>query len=292
MEEAEEPGVESAAPQPSNEGSEGEARAQGGPDRGMPHEAELTRSRSSGPGGASDDAGTRGRRLHSLAGALVLGGFLVAHLLTNASALVGESAYDAVVGSIGRSSVLPVLELFVLGPLAFHVGYGVRLLRGKPTSESDSERYGDRRLWLLQRLSAAIVLVFVLGHLWELRAQRLFFGLSPDALHTVLSAHLSWTWGGVPWIALLYLVGIAATAFHFSNGLFAWASTGSVAPEPTSRRRMRTATVALGVGIFLIGAATVVGVATGTCLRPSPNTSPAPCGSAAPIAVPPTPSSH
>lgn len=232
--------------------------------------------RSSGRRAAQDP---RLRRLHTLSGALVLGGFLVVHLLTNASALGGAGLYDRVALPIERSKVLPFFELLVLVPLAFHVGYGVQLLRFQNTAEAEVERYGDRRLWIVQRVSATFVLAFVLFHLWEFRVQRMFFGLSPDALPDLLTAHLSWTWGGVPWMALFYLIGIGATAFHLSNGLFAATAAWNIAATPPGRRRMRLLTTLLGSLLFLVGAATVVGVATGTRLLPDKDDV-TPCGSA------------
>ena len=57
----------------------------------------------------ADDVGPepverRWRRWHTLSGGLVLGAFLVEHLLTNAAALGGHATYVAVVGSILRIS--------------------------------------------------------------------------------------------------------------------------------------------------------------------------------------------
>jgi succinate dehydrogenase / fumarate reductase, cytochrome b subunit len=253
-----------------------------------PHDAENTRESQGEPSALERALGTpdpraardqRLRRLHTLSGAALLGTFLVEHLLTNASALGGASRYDAIVGTIERSRFLFFLEVFVLVPLAFHVGYGIQLLRRKSTPDEEIERYGDRRLWIVQRVSATFVFVFLLVHLWEFRVQRMFFGLAPDALHTVLAAHLSWTWGGVPWLALLYLIGIGATAFHFSNGLFAATAAWNIATTEPARRRMRFLTAVLGVGLFLVGAATVLGLATGTRLLPERDDV-TPCGSA------------
>jgi succinate dehydrogenase / fumarate reductase cytochrome b subunit len=128
------------------------------------------------------------------------------------------------------------------------------------------DRYGDRRLWILQRISAIFVAVFVLAHLWELRLQRLIFGLPADALYTTLTAHLSWTWGGIPLIALGYIAGIAAVLFHFANGLYAATSAWGVAIDSAGRRRVRRASIAIAALLFVIGTATVIGLATGTRL--------------------------
>lgn len=215
------------------------------------------------------------RRLHTIAGAIVLAAFIVEHVATNASILWGAAAYDRVVGSIERWKLLPLFEVvFIVLPLAYHAYYGIRLLR-RTAEDKDIERWGDRRLWVLQRLSATIVLLFVLVHLWELRFQRLFFGLGADTLHTVLTAHLSWTWAGVPWLALFYILGIAATSFHLANGLFAASALIGRASSG-----MRKLTLALGALVFLTGTMTVIGFTTGTRISSEPEPNTAPCGSA------------
>jgi hypothetical protein len=75
---------------------------------------------------------------------------------------------------------------------------------------------------------------------------------------------------GIPVVAVAYLIGIAAAAYHFSNGLhgfcFSWGITGS-------RRASRLASGAfgvLGVALFLLGANTVVYFATGSRIVLSP----------------------
>lgn len=237
------------------------------------------------PPGGDDRA--RLRRWHSLSGGVALGVFLAEHLLVNASALGGDARFDGVVGSIERLAILPILELvFIVLPLAVHVGIGIKLLRSSSTPDREMDRYGDRRLWVVQRGSGTVVLAFMLAHLWEFRVQRLLFGLDAAALHTKLIAHLSWTWFGVPWVALLYVIGIGATTFHFSNGLFAATDAWGVWPATRSggRRAARAISSGLGLVFFLIGTVTVIGIATGTRLLPAPDADSAPCGSVVPAA--------
>lgn len=218
------------------------------------------------------------RRLHRFTGSALLGLFLVEHLLTNASALGGEPLYERIVGAIERSPVLPLVELvLVVAPLSLHVIIGMKLVRRGHDAATEG-RYRDPRLLLLQRISAVVLLVFVLGHLWELRLQRLFFGLGKDSLYTTLTAHLSWTWGSVPWLAFGYLVGLAAAAFHFANGLLA----SLRAARPASGRGARIFAIGLGVALFAIGTVTVVGLATGTRLLGAAGADSAPCGAGKP----------
>jgi succinate dehydrogenase/fumarate reductase cytochrome b subunit len=231
------------------------------------------------PSGTREEREARAERHHSLAGVYGLGIFLVGHLVVQASALGGEGRYTTTVVAI-RPWLTGIVDVLVLAALVVHVGHGLRFLRAAP-SDARLDRFGDRRLSVAQRMSAVLVLVFVLVHLFELRLQRLFFGLEPAGLFTALSAQLSWTWAGVPWKALFYVIGIAATSFHFANGLFA---------ATAARGRSRALTVILGVVLFGLGTLTTIGIATGTRLLPPAGADSAPpCGAPAaktPVAAP------
>lgn len=64
-------------------------------------------------------------RLHSLTGVVPLGGFLLEHLWTNASATAGRTAFNEAVGQLQRLPGLLFLEVFgILLPLTFHAFYG------------------------------------------------------------------------------------------------------------------------------------------------------------------------
>lgn len=208
-----------------------------------------------------------------MTGAVALAAFVVVHLVVRASALGGAATYDAVAGSLA----VRVIELVIGVPLLCIAGvYLVRVI-ARSGKEAEVERYGSVRFWVAQRVSAAAILVFACAHLWEFPIQRIFFGLSQDAVYTQLTAHLSRTAAGIPWIALFYLVGIFAVALHVSNALFA----------ATGRRRL---TVGLGFVIFALGAATVVSSATGMRLVSSAggDSAPpgAPCGTDVPQKAP------
>lgn len=200
------------------------------------------------------------RKLHALAGA-VLGVLLVVHVAANASALGGRAPYERIVGRAHASKLFGVFEiLFVFVPLAFYAVYGVVLLRTKGDDETPRTA-----LDVVHRVTGAIVAVFVVAHVGELRIARAVSGWGVASLHTKLVEHLSWTVWGVPLTAIGYLVAIAASAFFVAYGLSrAAVSRGIVAVE--HRKRADVAFAALGVGLFLVGAATVISLATGRFL--------------------------
>lgn len=213
------------------------------------------------------------RKLHALTGAF-LGALLVVHLCENAAALGGRAAYDRVVGRVHASPLFGIFEvLFVFAPLAFYVVYGVVLARAKRKSESDGDGDGNggaprTTLDVLHRVTGLVIAVFVIAHVGELRVARAVSGWGAASLHTKLVEHLSWTVWGLPLTAIAYLVAVAASAFHVAYGLSrAAGSRGFVAPE--RQKRADIAIAAFGVGLFLVGAASVITLATGRFL-PAP----------------------
>ncbi|AUX27078.1 succinate dehydrogenase [Sorangium cellulosum] len=206
------------------------------------------------------------RKLHSLTGAIPVGGFLVFHFWTNAKALQGQERFDDAVAEIARMPYLPALEIgLVVLPLAFHALYGVKLaLEGKP----NVGKYTYSRNWMytMQRVTGVLAFAFIGFHMWEYWAQKWLGRMAPEEFYPRLCANMASTVGGVPVIALVYLFGIAASVFHFANGLwgfcFSWGIT-------VSRRAQRMAAVAFGVVgllVFLLGANTVIYFATGAAL--------------------------
>jgi succinate dehydrogenase/fumarate reductase cytochrome b subunit (b558 family) len=233
-----------------------------------------------------------GLRIHAVTGVVPLSLFLVEHILVNASALWGGATFDAWVGTLARSPLLPAIEIvFVLIPLAFHAFYGLAMtirkvppIRSYPVSPS--------RMVRLQRLAGLVLFAFIAFHLWELRLHRYVHGLDAGTLYTRLTEHLSYTWSGVPVVALAYFVALAAVSFHFAAGLAAYWIDARDVTGRDSRRNVMLAFAAGGVILFAIGALTVIGVATGGRLSNDDATVPArACGSSTSPPAAPAPSS-
>jgi succinate dehydrogenase/fumarate reductase cytochrome b subunit (b558 family) len=203
-------------------------------------------------------------KLHSLTGVLPVGTFVVLHLYTNAQALGGQAAFDA---ALVRSNRLPFpLGVEVLGlwlPLAYHALYGLhRVWRSRPRLGA----YPFARNWAYfgQRLTGVVVLWFVAWHLWQFRLQVLLGRMNRSDYFQELCARLGGTGAfGVPWFALGFLGAMAAVAFHLANGAhgfcFSWGITGSLG----SSRRASAFCGLGGIGLFAVGASTILYFATG-----------------------------
>lgn len=206
------------------------------------------------------------RKLHSLTGVVPLGIFLLLHLSTNARALAGRQAFDDAVASRNSLPFLLPLELvFVALPLLFHAGYGLFLsFRGRPNVLT----YPQAKNWgyLMQRVTGVATLLFVAAHLFQFRLQRVSGKLAEQDYYNELCASLSSTQAGVPWMALGYLLGLAACVFHFSNGLYGFCFSWGITRSRRATRISSALFGAVGVALFALGAAVVIYFATGSRL--------------------------
>ena len=213
------------------------------------------------------------RKLHSLSGVVPVGLFLMFHLWTNAKAIQGQQVFDDAVDDIHRMPYLLVLEVgVVLLPLLFHTLYGVKIaIEGR--SNVGTYPYSKNWAYTLQRLTGVVALLFIGYHLWEFPVQVWLGRMTPDDFFPHLCKSMSSTNSmGIPLVAVAYLVGVAASAYHFANGLYGFCFSWGIT---VSRRATRLASAAFGVfgvALFILGANTVIYFATGSSLVLSPGT--------------------
>lgn len=198
------------------------------------------------------------RRAHSLSGVFPLGAFLVLHVLVNASSLAGEQRFLASTRGLQVGGMAAELVLVVL-PLLFHAGYGFVLAR-RPASRSPYPEPWRKAL----RMTGYVAFAFVLAHVWQTSMQKWTHGLSPSAFHSTMEEGLSSTQWGVPWNAILYIVGIGCACVHFAIGVWGVSVTWNLSRSDRAKRRVAWTAGAVGALLFLLGATTVVRYATGT----------------------------
>ncbi len=190
------------------------------------------------------------RRLHSLTG-IVFGGYLVVHLLVNATIARGPTEYQVQVDKIHSLPFLPVIEwTFIYLPILFHTVYGVWIiLTGQPNVNRYS--YGKNWSYTLQRISAVIIVFFMLFHVLALKYGAFGLNLSFDphrALGTV-GRHLDH--GLLVWI--VYPIGILASCYHLANGFWAAAITWGLTISARAQQRWGLVCAGLFVLTFVAG---------------------------------------
>lgn len=206
------------------------------------------------------------RKLFSLSGVLPVGGFVAFHLWENATALQGREHFVETVNKIGSMPYLTFLEVgVILLPILFHAILGIKIALDASYNVG-AYPYSRNWMFVLQRLAGVLTLGFVIYHLWELRIQKLLYGMDGAGFYDTLCQNMSSTAAGVPIIALIYIIGIAAVAFHFANGLFGFLFSWGITVSRRSQRLSATLLGVLGLLIFVLGANTAVYFATGSRL--------------------------
>jgi succinate dehydrogenase / fumarate reductase cytochrome b subunit len=190
------------------------------------------------------------RRLHSLTG-IVFGGYLVVHLLVNATIAQGGAVYQTQVDKIHSLPFLPVIEwTFIYIPILFHTVYGIWItLTGQP----NVGRYPYAQNWgfLLQRASAILIVIFMLFHVLSLKYGLFGLNLSFDphrALGTV-GRHLDH--GFLAWI--IYPIFILASCYHLAYGFWQAAITWGLTVSGGAQKRWAMACAGLFALTFIAG---------------------------------------
>jgi succinate dehydrogenase / fumarate reductase cytochrome b subunit len=226
------------------------------------------------------------RRLHSLTG-IAFGLYLFIHLGVNATLAEGArhdgqpTVFQEQVSQIHRLPFLIAIEFaFLYLPLAYHTIYGTYITL---TGQLNVGPYGYTRNWLyvLQRVTAMVILFFALFHIFTMKAW--LPGTFADALEfRALDAtrstaeHLYYSW----WIwALVYPLGILASAFHTANGFYAAAITWGLTISAKAQKRWGIVCSLLCVGLLGAGmTALVAGVVIARHLHKDPAGVQAPSG--------------
>lgn len=189
-------------------------------------------------------------RLHSLAGILPLGLFLLEHLYSNAVAMYGADEYNRQIERLQSIPFLPVLEVLIIAiPLIYHAVFGLYIAF---IARNNTISYSYSRNWMfvLQRMSGILTLVFVVYHLWAFRLSNLLFGTPID--FNAVQDHLA-----NPAIFIFYIIGVVATTFHFSNGLWGALITWGVTVGPKAQRLSAVFTYAVFAVLSISGIATL-----------------------------------
>ena len=173
------------------------------------------------------------RRLHSLTG-IVFGGYLVVHLIVNATLAQGGRVYQIQVNKIHDLPFVWAVEwLFIFLPIIYHTVYGVWITF---TAQWNLDRYPYEKnaFYVLQRISAIILIFFIAFHIFAMRG--LLGGtlsFNPEHATRTVVAHMNAHW----WVYPVYVIGIVASCYHLSNGFWTAAITWGLTISAGAQRR-------------------------------------------------------
>jgi succinate dehydrogenase / fumarate reductase cytochrome b subunit len=192
------------------------------------------------------------RRLHSLTG-LIFGGYIVVHLLVNATLIQGTQPdiYQEQVDKIHSLPFLIGVEwVFIFLPIIYHTFYGIWITF---TAQPNIGKYNYTKNWFYfwQRVSAMYIFGFMVFHVLGMKG---VFGpaLAFDAAHATTSTihHLRANWF-VTWV--FYPLGIFASCYHLANGFWTAAITWGLTISAAAQRRWGLVCAGLFALTFISG---------------------------------------
>jgi succinate dehydrogenase / fumarate reductase cytochrome b subunit len=177
-------------------------------------------------------------RLASFLAIAPLGVWTFVHLWNNLAAFYGATAWEASV--TGYSS--PFAQLFtgclVLVPLVLHTVWGIGRLFTSQPNNTRYRAYANLK-YLLQRLAAVGVLLFLGAHLWlAMIHPRLTTG------HGEAFADIAHEMRFNPPTLVVYLLGTLGVTYHLANGLQTAAMGWGVATSKAALKRLEWLTIA------------------------------------------------
>ena len=216
------------------------------------------------------------RRLHSLTG-IIFGGYVVIHLLVNASLIEGrrhsgDSVYQIQVNKIHELPFLLLVETtFIYLPILFHTIYGIWItVTGKP----NVTHYPFAKNWfyLLQRVSAMVLVAFILFHILGMKGvfggevgRALTFEPAQATESTI--AHMKAAWW-VGWV--VYPIGILAATYHLANGFWTAAITWGLTVSKAAQKRWGVICAGLFVLTFAAGMTALISAMAQDLFSPLP----------------------
>lgn len=192
------------------------------------------------------------RKLHQLSGIVPLGAFLLEHFYTNSKALHGQTAFNQAVQDLQDIPYVLFLEVgFIFIPLIYHAVYGL-VITWEARPNNLSYPYPRNWFYTIQRITGVILFFFILFHVLNFR-----FGMipglnetsvahRPDLAFQIVSYEFS-----IPWVLIVYIIGITSTVWHFANGIWLFLVDWGIAIGARAQRL--TGYACIGIGIVLLG---------------------------------------
>lgn len=194
------------------------------------------------------------RKLHQLTGIVPLGLFFFAHMFTNSKAMNGEKVFEKAVQDLHDLPFLLFIEIFgIFIPLLFHSIYGV-IISSEARFNLGNYNYGRNWFYFVQRITGGFLFFFILFHVLNLR-----FGLIPGLNLTPIAGNADLAYDivaqefAIPWVLVVYILGIAATAWHLGYGIWLFAVDWGIVIGEKAQKYALYACIAVAIGLFAVG---------------------------------------
>lgn len=194
------------------------------------------------------------RKLHQLTGIVPLGIFFFVHMFTNSAAMNGRENFNKHVQDIHDLPYLLFIEIFgIFLPLLFHSVYGI-FISAEARLNNVNYGYGRNWFYLFQRVTGVFLFFFLLFHILNFR-----FGLVPGLNMTPVAGNANQAFDIVArefqniLILILYILGVAATAWHLAYGFFLFAVDWGIIIGEKAQKYSLYASVGLALLLFAVG---------------------------------------
>ncbi|MBL8087022.1 MAG: hypothetical protein JNM85_02995 [Chthonomonas sp.] len=199
-------------------------------------------------------------KLHSLTGIVPVGFYLVQHLTLNSFALAGPDAYNSVIHFFEGmpKHVLLVLKYgLVWIPLIFHAVYGLFIVnRMSPYTAPKAKGFRENRYYNLQRWSGIFAFIFLCYHMATTSVAGSLYGVEKTILYDNWAAHLS---AGFYSVLAFYVLGITASAYHFSYGIWNFCIRWGITISEAAQQRMARFAQGAFLALTVLGVLALVG---------------------------------
>lgn len=194
------------------------------------------------------------RKLHQITGIVPLGLFFFVHMFTNSKAMNGAASFEKAVKEIHDIPYLLLIEIFgIFLPLIFHSVYGV-IISSEAKPNPLSYGYGRNWFYVMQRATGIFLFVFILFHILNFR-----FGLIPGLNLTPIAGNADKAFDivsmefNIPWVMVIYILGILATAWHLAYGFFLFAVDWGIIIGENAQKWTLRACLGLAVMLSAVG---------------------------------------
>ncbi|WCK53705.1 succinate dehydrogenase cytochrome b558 subunit [Aneurinibacillus sp. Ricciae_BoGa-3] len=188
------------------------------------------------------------RKLHSLLGVVPIGAFLFIHLLTNYYATRGEAAFETRVSFLEGLPFLSLIEIvFIFLPILYHGIYGLYIAF---QAKNNVGNYGYFRnvMFMLQRVTGVITLIFIAWHVWETKIQLVMGTTQASGLFKAMNDILA-----NPLMLTFYIIGLLCAIFHFANGLWSFGVSWGITVGPRAQRISTYVTIIIFILMSAMG---------------------------------------
>ncbi len=199
-------------------------------------------------------------RLFSLAGIVPIGGYVIIHLLTNATVVDSPATFQRQVNTIHSLGILlPLVEwTFIFLPMLFHAAVGWLVISGS-LANVGAYPYARNYRYVLQRMTGMIAFVFILYHLYHLHHLGSYVPGGGKFVPERASSSTAEALAPL-WVKVVYAIGTLSAVYHLANGIWTFGITWGIW---TSERAMRWASVAcliFGIGLGVVGLSALTGM--------------------------------